>query len=86
MTRSLFFMAAPLALAACITEPAARGAACTDGAYDGLVGANIATVTLPAELDQRIVREGEVVTMEFKADRLTIITDEAGIVTRAYCG
>ncbi|MEQ9261140.1 MAG: I78 family peptidase inhibitor [Roseovarius sp.] len=34
----------------------------------------------------RIVRPGLSVTMEYRADRITVETDENGIVTRVQCG
>lgn len=34
----------------------------------------------------RALRPGEVVTMEFRADRLSLTLDESGRITRAACG
>ncbi len=34
----------------------------------------------------RVVRPGEAVTMDFRADRLTITVDEHRVISRASCG
>jgi hypothetical protein len=34
----------------------------------------------------RVVRPGDVVTMEYRADRLTVRTDAAGRIVRTACG
>ena len=36
--------------------------------------------------DLRILEPGSMVTMDYRADRLNIDTDEAGIITKVYCG
>lgn len=59
---------------------------CGATGYQSLVGAPLAAVTLPAELDSRVIRPGEMVTMEYRADRLNISVDEQGTITRVYCG
>ncbi len=80
------------ALAACAEpvtpppEPLPDGGTCGAAGYASLVGRPLAAVTLPAELPQRVIRPGEMVTMEFRADRLTIEVDEAGTITAVRCG
>ncbi|PWJ22146.1 I78 family peptidase inhibitor [Jannaschia seohaensis] len=69
-------------------------AACQQGAddpcgaadYAGLVGTNIAAVTLPADLDARIVGPDTAVTMDFIPTRLNIRTDAEGTVMDLTCG
>jgi len=34
----------------------------------------------------RVLRPGQIVTLEFNASRLTLDADERGVVTRAHCG
>jgi hypothetical protein len=59
---------------------------CHAADYQSLVGSNIAAVTLPADLNHRVIRPGDTVTEEFNAERLSIYTDEAGVITEAKCG
>ncbi|MBB4658492.1 I78 family peptidase inhibitor [Parvularcula dongshanensis] len=68
--------------------PATLSAAPDCGAddYRSLVGNPLAAVSLPADLDTRIIRPGEVVTMEYVGTRMTIEVDEDGVVTAVRCG
>jgi hypothetical protein len=59
---------------------------CGAGAYQALAGANIAAVTLPADLQARVLGPDDVVTLEYVADRLTIRTDRDGIILDLSCG
>ena len=52
----------------------------------GLFGANIAAVTLPADLDHRVIYPDQVVTQDHVPTRLNIHVDEAGTVLRFSCG
>ncbi|MFD1341109.1 I78 family peptidase inhibitor [Litorisediminicola beolgyonensis] len=74
-------------------------ASCTDGAtnpdtedlcrasdYTSLVGAPLAAVTLPAELNTRILPPGSAMTMDYRPERLNIELDEFGVITRLFCG
>ena len=54
--------------------------------YSGLVGTNVAAVTLPADKVVRVLKEGQPATMDFLEDRLNIETDDDGIILRLYCG
>ena len=68
------------------------GALVTDttcGAEDyaeGLFGANIAAVTLPAELNHRVIYPDQVVTQDHRPERLNIHVAEDGTVLRLTCG
>ena len=83
-----------LLLAACAGEPdppqaappAAADDPCGASGYASLVGANIAAVTLPADLNHRIIRPDTVVTMDFVPERLNIEVTADGIVTDLRCG
>jgi hypothetical protein len=59
---------------------------CHAADYQSLVGQNIAAVTLPADLNHRVIKPGDVVTEEFNAERLNIHTDETGVITEVKCG
>jgi hypothetical protein len=59
---------------------------CPADEYQGFLGSPLAAVTYPAELDARIIRPGDMVTMEYDADRMNIRVDESGEITRVYCG
>lgn len=71
-------------LAAC--EPTQTEDACGADAYRGLVGRPLAVLTLPANLDARIIGPDTVVTMEHRADRLNIAVDGSGAIEKVYCG
>ena len=68
------------------------GALVTDttcGAEDyaeGMFGANIAAVTLPAELNHRIIYPDQAVTQDHRPERLNIHVAEDGTVLRLTCG
>ncbi|SES05004.1 Peptidase inhibitor I78 family protein [Tranquillimonas rosea] len=80
--------AALLGLSAC--APPMTGDApvetCREGAYDGLVGRPLAAVTLPQSLDTRVIRPNEMVTQDYRPDRLNLELDGEGTIIRAYCG
>ena len=83
----------PVLLAACAAEPApppdAPGVAddpCGASGYAGLVGANVAAVTLPADLDHRIIGPDTVVTMDFVPERLNIEVTADGLIAGLRCG
>ncbi len=75
-----------LALASC--QSAGGGAAdeCGAGDYQSLVGSSIAAVTLPADLNHRVIGPDDAYTMDYRPDRLNIYTDEDGIITEVKCG
>lgn len=75
-----------LAVAACAPTPPADQPQCDAADWAGLKGQNIAATTFPADLNMRIVGPGDVVTQEFVADRVTLRTDENGIILSASCG
>lgn len=59
---------------------------CGAAGYRALVGTNVAAVTLPAELNARIVGPDTAVTMDFDPTRLNVRTDAEGVVTGLTCG
>ena len=72
-----------------IPVPIALGSgddACGASGYQGLVGEPLAAVTLPADLDARIIEPDSAVTMEFRSDRLNIYVGRDGRVDRVSCG
>lgn len=79
----------PLLLAACepFEDPPDQNAdACGAAGYQSLVGAQIAAVTLPADLNARVIYPDTVVTLEFNPKRLNIAVNAAGRIERVYCG
>jgi hypothetical protein len=59
---------------------------CDAAGYSAMVGLNIATVTLPADLEQRVIYPGQAVTMDFRPNRMNIEVSETGTIRRIYCG
>jgi hypothetical protein len=59
---------------------------CKASEYQSLIGANVAAVTLPADLFHRIYKEGDAVTKDYRQDRLNIVTDENGVIIEVKCG
>ena len=54
---------------------------------EGLVGQNIAAVTMPAREDPvRVIKPGQAITLDFNPSRLNIDLDSAGVITRVWCG
>ena len=68
-------------------EPdAARDDPCGAADYAGLVGANVAAVTLPANLNHRVIYPDTAVTMDFVPERLNVEVTADGTVVRLRCG
>lgn len=93
----LAIILAPLLLAACAqtaqppASPPSQGT-CQAGPAQFAVG-QVATPTVVAEAQRRagaqrarVLRPGQVVTMEFDAGRLNLDVDAANRVTRVRCG
>lgn len=59
---------------------------CGAGGYQWLVGKSLAAVTLPSDLNARVVEHGMAITMEYIGERLTISLDDTGRVDRVTCG
>lgn len=73
-------------LSACgpaVDEPAET---CGAAGHQSLVGSQLAAVTLPADLDARIIGPDTMVTQDYRPGRLNIAVDESGTITRVYCG
>ncbi|ETW11159.1 lipoprotein [Roseivivax marinus] len=80
-----------MALTACTDMPAPRPEApgrdaCGASGYRSLIGRPLAAVTLPADLDARTYAEGDPVTMDYRATRLNIVTDDDGTIIEVRCG
>lgn len=89
--RLLAVIAGALALSGCVHEPLNWGN-CKDGTLEGLVGQ-----PFDAKMDRmlrdrshasylRTVRPGEIVTTDYRRNRLTVDLDERGRIARARCG
>lgn len=91
--------AALLLLAACVTEggsgpapgpapdPAPAADACGASGLQGLVGQPASSLdTMRFAQRMRVIRPGQMVTMDYSEARLNIAVDEAERITRVYCG
>lgn len=74
----------PAAETPAIEEPAAD--ACGAADHQSLIGSNVAAITLPVDLPHRIYKQGDPVTMDYRPDRLNIMTDENGVIIEVKCG
>ena len=59
---------------------------CGAQGYTALLGDNIAAVTLPADLNDRVVGPDTVVTTDFNPSRLNIETTADGLIIGLSCG
>ncbi len=60
--------------------------ACDTSDYAALVGSNVAAASFAAGMNVRIIRPGDVITMDYNPNRLNLVVDGNGIITRVYCG
>ena len=93
MTRSIVPALSLALLAACQTLPA------TETSMDSLPPCATVAAEMQAQIGQpidgtqatgragrRILRPGDAATMDFVPERLNLVTDSRGRLTRAYCG
>lgn len=59
---------------------------CRAEANQWMVGRDLASVTMPADLEARIIGPDTMVTMDYDPLRTNIYVDDAGTITRAQCG
>lgn len=59
---------------------------CNSASYSSLIGANIAAVTLPADLNMRLVWDNDPVTNDYVAERINVEVDGQGFIRRINCG
>lgn len=59
---------------------------CKASDYASLIGTNAAAVSLSADLPHRIYKLGDPVTLDFRPDRLNIVTDADGVIVEVKCG
>jgi hypothetical protein len=59
---------------------------CKAAENQSLIGANVASATFPADLFHRIYKEGDAITMDYRPDRLNIITNADGVIIEVKCG
>ncbi|MEJ6394255.1 I78 family peptidase inhibitor [Gymnodinialimonas sp. 2305UL16-5] len=79
---SALILAPAMILAGCQGE----ADTCNSAGYSSLVGSNIAAVTLPADLNMRIIGPDDLVTTDFAPERLNIEVDATGTIQRLTCG
>lgn len=78
--------AALLATACTPVPPPAEAQACSPLAWASLVGTPVAALSLPAGLEHRIYRRGDMVTADYIENRLNIVTDAGGTIVEVSCG
>ncbi|GIT92753.1 hypothetical protein JANAI62_30100 [Jannaschia pagri] len=84
--RYLWVLAA-MGLTACnVTDEGDAPDACGASEYASLVGANIAAVSLPAEVNDRVIGPDTIVTQDYVPTRLNIRTDAQGVILALDCG
>jgi len=71
-------------LAAC--EQARAEDDCGASDYQRLVGQPLAAVTLPTDVETRIIGPDTAVTTDHRPNRLNIEVDRSGSIERVYCG
>ncbi|PIE11207.1 MAG: hypothetical protein CSA72_03560 [Rhodobacterales bacterium] len=59
---------------------------CGASDYQGLVGKSLAAITMPADLNARIVPHGGAVTLDYDPDRMNIFLDRDGRIESITCG
>lgn len=72
-----------------VTPPDMTGpeGSCNANAFNGIIGQNVNTILVEAiEGPVRVIRPGQMITMDFRANRLNIELDEIGKVARVWCG
>lgn len=93
--RKVFFatsLCAAATLAGCSAIPGGGGGAvdptdpCGAQDYTSFLGSNIAAITLPADLNDRVVGPDTVVTTDYDPSRLNIETTADGLVIGLSCG
>ena len=81
-----------LALTGCeedtpVTKASENGTVtCDAAAFQSLIGKGRDELELPDDLTVRMLREGQMRTMDHNPDRLNIELDSAGKVKRVFCG
>lgn len=79
-------MAASLAACQSIGSPEDDADACNASSYNGMVGTSIAAVTLPSDLNHRIIGPDTAVTFDYVPERLNFHVDRAGKILEITCG
>lgn len=59
---------------------------CPAADYRGLIGEPLAAVTMPADLNTRVIGPDTMVTMDYVSERMNIYLDESGVITDITCG
>lgn len=73
--------------AACVADDAPPPDGCGAAELQGLVGQPQSVLeTMRFSQDLRVIPPGTAVTMDYREDRLNIDLDEAGQITRVWCG
>ena len=60
--------------------------ACGASGYQGLIGTNIAAVTLPADRLHRTIGPDDIITMDYNVHRVNFRHDASGVIRKVDCG
>lgn len=90
MKQTFALLASAVALLACAppegTTSVPLTGTCDAVSYSAIVGLNIAAVTLPADLEQRVIYPDMAWTDDYRPNRLNIFVSETGTIRRISCG
>ena len=90
MKQTLLAVSALTALVACAPPEGPTGipltGTCDAAGYSAMVGLNIAAVTLPADLEQRVIYPDMAWTDDFRPNRMNIFVSDTGTIRRITCG
>lgn len=73
-------------LAGCTPEEQVSTGECPAQDYAWLKGKNLAAVTIPSDLDARVIGPDTIVTQDYVPSRLNIKVNGNGVVTDLTCG
>lgn len=60
--------------------------ACGASGYQSVIETPLAALSLPADLNDRIIRPGDAVMQDFRPDRINFELNEDDVVIRVTCG
>jgi Peptidase inhibitor I78 family len=86
MTRTVFALVL-IGMAACVSAKDAATLGCGADGMQGLVGQNrdvLAAMSLP--VGTRVIEPRMAITEDYRPERLNLVVDENGQITRVWCG
>ncbi|MHA6325110.1 I78 family peptidase inhibitor [Roseivivax sp. CAU 1753] len=84
-------LALGVALTACVeaggTPPDSKGEdPCGASEYAGSIGQPASSLTFPPDRSVRVLAPDSMMTMDYRIDRLNVLTDDTGLVIEFRCG